>query len=76
MFDKITFRLDPKYAKGKTFSIVAHNNSEKNTYIQSAKLNGKIYNKCWIDHKDIVAGGELELQMGPEPNMGWGNENK
>ena len=72
VFDKITFRLDPRYAKGKTFTILTQNNSEKNTYVPSAKLNGKAYNKCWIDHKDIAAGGELELQMGPEPNRSWG----
>jgi putative alpha-1,2-mannosidase len=71
VFDKITFRLDPKYAKGKTFTILTHNNSEKNIYIQSAKLNGIPYN-CWINHKDIAAGGELELEMGPEPNKNWG----
>jgi predicted alpha-1,2-mannosidase len=72
VFDKITFRLDSKYAKGKTFTIMTHNNSEKNIYIQSAKLNGKLYNNCWINHKDIAAGGELELEMGPEPNKNWG----
>ena len=72
VFNKITFRLDPKYAKGKTFTIVALNNSKENTYIQSAELNGKPYNKCWIDHRDIVAGGVLKLQMGPVPNKNWG----
>ena len=74
VFDKITFRLDPEYAKGKLFTITASNNSEKNIYIQSAKLNGKPYNNCWIDHKDIAAGGELELQMGPAPNTNWGTD--
>jgi len=74
VFDKITFRLDPEYAKGKLFTITASNNSEKNIYIQSAKLNGKPYNNCWIDHKDITAGGELELQMGPAPNTNWGTD--
>ena len=66
------FRLDKNYAKGGTFTIVAHNNSAENVYIQSAKLNGKPYNKCYIDYKDIAAGGTLELVMGATPNAKWG----
>jgi predicted alpha-1,2-mannosidase len=72
VFNSVTFKLDPKYATGKTFSIIAHNNSDKNIYIQSAKLNGKPYNKCYIDYKDIAAGGTLELTMGAQPNKNWG----
>jgi predicted alpha-1,2-mannosidase len=74
IFDKITFKLDPLYAQAKEFKIIARNNSEKNTYIQSAKLNGKPYNKSWITHDDVISGSTLELQMGPEPNKQWGNE--
>ena len=72
VFDKITFKLDPKYAKGKTFTIIADKNSINNIYIQSAKLNGKVYNKCYLDFKDISNGGELELVMGNTPNKNWG----
>jgi predicted alpha-1,2-mannosidase len=72
VFDKVVMRLDPRYAKGKTFTILAHNNSPENMYIQSAVLNGRPYEKCWLDHKDIVAGGVLELEMGSQPNTGWG----
>jgi predicted alpha-1,2-mannosidase len=72
LFKKTVLKLDPKYAKGKTFTILANNNSEKNVYIQSAKLNGKKYNKCYLDYKDITAGGTLELIMGPEPAKNWG----
>ncbi|WP_295799055.1 glycoside hydrolase domain-containing protein [Mucilaginibacter sp.] len=72
VFDKITFRLDPKYDKGKTFTIIAKNNSAKNIYIQSAKLNGQPYSKCHLDYKNIASGGVLELTMGNEPNKSWG----
>ena len=72
VFSKITFKLDPKYAKGKTFTIKADNNSATNIYIRSAKLNGKPYNKCHIDFKDIAMGGTLELTMGNTPNKDWG----
>ena len=57
---------------GKNFEIVAHNNSEKNIYIQSATLNGKIWNKPWFSHADIANGAKLILEMGPQPNKQWG----
>lgn len=72
VFDKITLKLDPRYATGKSFTVIAKNNSTTNIYIQSAKLNGAHYNKCWIDYKDITAGGVLELNMGSVPNTSWG----
>lgn len=75
VFDKVTLKLDPKYAKGQSFTIHAQNNSAANIYIQSAKLNGKAYNKCYLDYKDLSAGGTLELTMGAQPNKNWGTVN-
>lgn len=72
VFSKVVFKLDAKYAKGKTFTITAENNSPENIYIQSAKLNGKAYNHCYIDYKEITNGGTLELLMGSKPNKNWG----
>ena len=57
---------------GKTFHLVAKNCSRANKYIQSATLNGQTWNRPWISHEDLVAGGTLELQMGPRPNKSWG----
>lgn len=71
-FDRAVYRLSPKYAEGDTFTIIARNNSPENIYIQKAWLNGREYNKCWIDFSDIVSGSTLELEMGPEPNHKWG----
>ncbi len=68
VFDKITFRLD----NGKTFTVVAKNNSLENVYIQSAKLNDNPYNKCYIDHQEIINGGTLTLELGAEPQKYWG----
>ena len=53
---------------GKTFRIIAHNDSKENMYIQSVKLNGKPYTRCYIDFKDIVRGGKLEFTMGNKPS--------
>lgn len=74
LFDKVVIQLDKEYTPGGTFTIVAKNNSVQNQYIQSARLNGKIYNHCFITYKDIAEGGVLELDMGKEPNMQWGTE--
>jgi predicted alpha-1,2-mannosidase len=71
VFSRIVIRLDPAYARAKTFTIIAHHNSPENIYIQSALLNGKPYEKCWLDHSDIMAGGVLELTMGKAATH-WG----
>lgn len=63
-----------KMENGKEFKVLAPNCSVENKYIQSAKLNGVEYNNCWIDHKDIAAGGVLTLEMGNKPNYAWGVE--
>ena len=67
LFDKASFGV----GGGKTFSIIAKNNSAKNIYVQSARLNGKPYTKSYIDFADIHRGGTLELTMGAKPSK-WG----
>ena len=57
---------------GKTFVIKAENVSDRNKYIQSAYLNGNLYNNCVINHSDIINGGVLTLNMGDRPNKTWG----
>ena len=57
----------------KKFTIVVHGGSKENIYIRSARLNGRPYNKAWIAHSDIVAGGKLELTMGAKPSR-WGQK--
>ncbi|MDR1814907.1 MAG: GH92 family glycosyl hydrolase [Tannerella sp.] len=48
---------------GKTFTVKALNNSSSNVFINSITLNGELYDKLYIDFKDIVAGGELVFEM-------------
>lgn len=67
-------QADIMVKKDRVFSIVTKNNKPKNKYIQSAKLNGKDYNKTWISYGDIMEGGVLELTMGENPNVNWGLE--
>ncbi|HLP18266.1 MAG TPA: GH92 family glycosyl hydrolase [Bacteroidota bacterium] len=64
---KATFHFEG----GKEFTIIAHNLSEKNVWIKSATLNGKPFAQAWIDHQDIVSGGELVFEMSANPSE-WG----
>ena len=56
---------------GNTFEVQAKNVSPKNIYIQSVSLNGKPYNKVYINHSDIIDGGKLVFTMGSTPNKSW-----
>ena len=67
LFDKATVNV----GGGKTFTVVAKNNSDRNIYVQSARLNGKTLKNSYIDFNDIRHGGTLELVMGPKPSK-WG----
>jgi predicted alpha-1,2-mannosidase len=69
LFDKATVHL----GSGKDFVVVARNNSATNKYIQSARMNGKPWNKPWFSHDDIASGATLVLTMGPTPNKNWGS---
>ena len=68
VFEKSTIKL----SNGKVFTLLAKNYSEENKYIQSAKLNGKEWNKPWFSHSDLANGGTLELVMGNKANKNWG----
>ena len=51
------------------FTVIAHNNSAADKYIQRVKLNGEPYAKPYIGFEEIAAGGTLEFEMGPEPAL-------
>jgi putative alpha-1,2-mannosidase len=67
LFTDMVINLDPRFFKGKQFVIKAYNNSVKNIYIKSIKLNGRTLSDNHISFKDITAGGRLELVMSASP---------
>jgi predicted alpha-1,2-mannosidase len=71
LFEKVTIVLGPPYKEG-PFTIIAKNQSVRNKYIQSARLNGKPLNEPFIRHADISGSSSLIFEMGPEPNKKWG----
>ncbi|MES3020448.1 MAG: GH92 family glycosyl hydrolase [Pseudomonadota bacterium] len=60
-----------RLGNGRSFKIVAKGLSASNKFIVSAKLNDVPFARAWIEHKEIDAGGVLELQMGDKP-AAWG----
>jgi len=64
IFDKVEINL----ANGKKFTIIAMNNSPKNLYVKSVKLNGIALGKPFFTHQDIMIGGELIFDMGDSVN--------
>ncbi|MBG7613050.1 GH92 family glycosyl hydrolase [Polaribacter sp. BAL334] len=69
LFEKATINLE----NGKSFTIQAKNNSPENKYIKSIKLNGKNYEFSYINHQDIINGGNLVFEMTHQPTN-WGTK--
>jgi len=74
IFSKVTLHLGE--GNRQKFTISANNNSAANIYVQSAMLNGKPLERAWITREEIAHGGNLVLQMGPQPNKEWGSDPK
>jgi predicted alpha-1,2-mannosidase len=68
LFGQLRFNLE----NGRSFLVKAQGVSPVNTFIQSARLNGKPYTRSYLSHADLMNGGELVFQMGPSPNKSWG----
>lgn len=64
VFDKVEISLP----NGKTFTVKTNNNLSENQYVQSVKLNGKPLEIPFFSHEDILNGGIMEFEMGPNPN--------
>lgn len=67
LFKKATIHL----INGKTFVINAPGNSKSHFYIDKVKLNGKMYEKAYLNYEDILKGGVMEFTMTNKPNTGW-----
>ena len=70
VFEKVTIDLPGN----KQFTVRATHCSVVNKYIQHARFNGKPLLKPEFTHEQLMAGGTLELEMGPKPNKAWGAE--
>lgn len=62
-FPELTIHL----ADGNLFVIEARDTSATNIYVTQATLNGKLLDRAWLHHDEIVRGGKLVLTMGAKP---------
>ncbi|MDP4187013.1 MAG: GH92 family glycosyl hydrolase [Bacteroidota bacterium] len=69
IFDEVTLQFPQR----KLFTIKTVNNSKKNIYIQSVRLNGKPFTRSYITYSELRKGGLLEFTMGPRPNRNFGS---
>lgn len=63
-------------SNGKTFTMIARNQSDKNIYIQTVILNGKKWNSPFLPYGAIKNGGTIIFTMGPKANKRWGLDDK
>ena len=67
LFDDAVLRV----ATGKQFHIRAAGAAGGKRFIRAATLNGKPLQRSWINHDEIVSGGELVFEMSATPNPDW-----
>ena len=67
IFRKATIHLE----NGKKFTVERNAPADTSYYIQSATLNGKAYEKAYLNHADIMAGGTLTFTLNNTPNKQW-----
>ncbi|GAB6012250.1 GH92 family glycosyl hydrolase [Viscerimonas tarda] len=67
VFDEVDIQLKDN----KVFSVKVLNNSKENKYVKSAKLNGKLLDKPFFTHAELVNGGVLEIEMSAQANKEW-----
>ena len=72
LFKKITLQLQ----NGNEVVINAPGNSKTNKYIQNMSLNGKIYSKNWLSHKELMKGAIIDFEMSDSPNKNRGTKNE
>ena len=58
-FNEINITLNPKYYKGKYFSIKKHPSSTNKVFIKQLLVNGKSTSSFFISHKTITSGGAI-----------------
>lgn len=61
IFERTTIRLDPRFNRGRMFTIIAKGASNKTAEIAEVQLNGRRLDRCYVTTAEISAGGELEF---------------
>jgi predicted alpha-1,2-mannosidase len=67
LFDRATLT----FPGPKTFTIIAEDNSMQKPYIRHAELNDVSFDRTFIEHDELVRGGELVFHMTSAPDYHW-----
>ncbi len=65
LFKKVTLNLE----NGQQVQINAPHNNERNVYVDVLRINGKVYEKNWLNHFDLMKGAILDFSMGDKINV-------
>ncbi len=68
LFKNVKLNLE----NGKTVNIAAPANSDANRYVDKMTLNGKTYDKNYLNHTDLVGGADIRFDMASKPNTNRG----
>ncbi len=69
LFNKVTVKLE----NGNELVIDAKNNNESNVYIDSIIKDGKSIDRNYFTHKELIEGGQLQINMSSTPNKKRGS---
>jgi predicted alpha-1,2-mannosidase len=67
LFTRATVHLD----NGRSIVVNAPDNSGRNVYVQSLRVNGKPWNKIYLTQSQLASGARLDFTMGDKPST-WG----
>jgi len=67
IFDQATLTL----AGQRQFVIAARNNGPQRPYIRAATLNSQPFNRVFLTHDELTAGGQVSFEMDSYPNFLW-----
>jgi len=59
LFERSVIRLHPNYHKGRKFRIETLGRKKEERTVKSIELNGESLIQSWIDHSDIISGGQV-----------------
>jgi len=74
VFERVHIDFGDGPYPGSGFTIEVRGNAAEHPYIQRLWLNGEPLDRLWMYHDEYVAGGTLEIEVGPEPNTELGSD--
>jgi putative alpha-1,2-mannosidase len=69
LFDRASIQL----GGGRRLLVEAHRQSPDDQYIQSVTVDGRVLDRLWIHHDNLIRGAHLIFTLGPEPNHTLGS---